>query len=109
MKAACFTIIGMLCHTALQAGTPLRAENGSLDSAPGNSAIEVIIPRVIPVIYAYVSPSAGDATLVLRITTLITHEHQAALLADPCGGAVLASRSRTSPGQAFAPDASEII
>lgn len=51
---------------------PVRAQN-SFDFNAGNAAIEVVIPAVVPVIYQHVSPSAGDATLVLRITTLITN------------------------------------
>ena len=43
------------------------------DLENGNSAIEVIIPRVIPAIFQSVSPSGGDAPLVLRVTTLITN------------------------------------
>jgi hypothetical protein len=39
----------------------------------GNAPIEVIIPTVIPVIFSRVSPGAEDATLVLRITTIITN------------------------------------
>lgn len=42
------------------------------DPATGNAPIEVVIPRVIPVIFEAVSPNASDATLVLRITTMIT-------------------------------------
>jgi hypothetical protein len=41
------------------------------DFDSGNAPIEVIIPAVIPTIYASVSP--GDATLVLRFTTLLTN------------------------------------
>ena len=43
------------------------------DFQNGNAPVEVIIPAVIPVIYQFVSAGAGDATLVLRITTLITN------------------------------------
>jgi Domain of unknown function (DUF6851)/VCPO second helical-bundle domain len=39
----------------------------------GNAPIEVIIPTVAPIIFMDVSPSGGDATLVLRVTTLITN------------------------------------
>ena len=39
----------------------------------GNAAIEIVIPTVAPVIFTEVSPSGGDATLVLRVTTLITN------------------------------------
>jgi hypothetical protein len=38
----------------------------------GNAAVEVVIPSAVPAIFA-VSPVAGDATLVLRFTTLITN------------------------------------
>src|SRR5215204_2714562 len=44
----------------------------SFDFDQGNACVEVIIPRVIPAILS-VSPTASDATLVLRITTLITN------------------------------------
>jgi hypothetical protein len=40
------------------------------DFDTGNAAIEVVIPNVIPVIFASVNP--GDASLILRYTTLIT-------------------------------------
>lgn len=49
----------------------IKAE--SFDFERGNAAIEVIIPRVVPVIFQRVSPSGGDAPLVLRFTTLITN------------------------------------
>jgi hypothetical protein len=39
----------------------------------GNAPIEVVIPAVAPIIFMDVSPSGGDASLVLRITTLITN------------------------------------
>ena len=39
----------------------------------GNAAVEVVITTVAPVIFQTVSPSGGDATLVLRATTLITN------------------------------------
>lgn len=43
------------------------------DLENGNAAIEVIIPRVIPAIFQTVSPTGGDAPLVLRVTTVITN------------------------------------
>jgi hypothetical protein len=52
--------------------TPV-ARSASFDFDNGNAGIEVIIPQVIPVILGSVSPTAGDATLVLRITTIITN------------------------------------
>jgi len=45
----------------------------SFDFDNGNAPAQVIIPTVIPVILQDVSPGAGDATLILRNTTLITN------------------------------------
>jgi len=39
----------------------------------GNAPIEVVIPAVAPIIFMDISPSGGDATLVLRVTTLVTN------------------------------------
>jgi hypothetical protein len=39
----------------------------------GNAPIEVVIPSVLPALFGFVSPTANDATLVLRLTTLITN------------------------------------
>ncbi len=39
----------------------------------GDAPLEIIIPAVAPVIFSDVSPSGADATLVLRVTTLITN------------------------------------
>lgn len=44
----------------------------SFDFDHGNAGVEVIIPRVIPAILI-VSPTGSDATLVLRVTTLVTN------------------------------------
>ncbi len=52
---------------------PLPPPNPAFDKTTGNAATEVIIPTVAPVIFGYVSPSGGDAPLVLRITTMITN------------------------------------
>ena len=43
------------------------------DFENGNAAVEVAIPAIAPVIFQDVSPSGGDATLVLRVTTLVTN------------------------------------
>jgi hypothetical protein len=51
--------------TRAQELPPFTMENG-------NAAL-AIIPTIIPAIYQSVSPGAGDATLVLRITTLVTN------------------------------------
>ncbi|WP_345423753.1 vanadium-dependent haloperoxidase [Halioxenophilus aromaticivorans] len=45
----------------------------AFDLNAGNAAVEVVIPAVVPIIYQNVSANAGDATLVLRVTTLITN------------------------------------
>jgi hypothetical protein len=49
------------------------ARSASFDFDNGNAGVEVIIPRVIPAILSSVSATAGDATLVVRITTIITN------------------------------------
>lgn len=59
----------MLGLGLLQAPTVVRAFN--LDT--GNAAVEVVIPTVAPVIFSDVSPTGGDATLVLRVTTMTTN------------------------------------
>jgi Domain of unknown function (DUF6851)/VCPO second helical-bundle domain len=48
------------------------APAAQFDFNTGNAPVEVIIPRLIPVIFT-VLPGASDATLVLRTTTLITN------------------------------------
>jgi hypothetical protein len=45
----------------------------AFDIETGNGPIEVVITTVAPIIFEDVSPSGGDATLVLRATTLITN------------------------------------
>ena len=39
----------------------------------GNAPVEIIIPAAAPIIFSDVSPSGSDASLVLRVTTLITN------------------------------------
>ncbi|MDH3763488.1 MAG: vanadium-dependent haloperoxidase [Gammaproteobacteria bacterium] len=39
----------------------------------GNAAFEIAIQTVAPIIFTEVSPSGGDATLVLRVTTMTTN------------------------------------
>jgi hypothetical protein len=53
----------------LQAPATTRA----FDLDTGNAAVEVVIPTVLPVVFSDVSPTGGDATLVLRITTMTTN------------------------------------
>jgi hypothetical protein len=55
--------------SALCSAPPAAAQ--AFDFDRGNAPTDVIIPSVVPVIFATVAP--GDATLVLRTTTLITN------------------------------------
>ena len=50
-----------------------RRRTDAFDLDTRNAPIEVIIPEVIPVIAATMSPAGNDATLVLRVTTMLTH------------------------------------
>ena len=43
------------------------------DFDQGNAPFEIIIPTVIPVILEDISPSAGDPSLIFRITALVTN------------------------------------
>ena len=62
----------VLCAGLLALPTaPLQAQTAAYNFDTGNSPIDVIIPAVVPVIFAKVAP--GDATLVLRTTTLLTN------------------------------------
>ena len=49
------------------------APAAAFDFDNGNAPVEVVIPRLIPVIFGSVSPTANDATLVLRTTAVITN------------------------------------
>ena len=54
---------------ALQSAPAPQAMGFDFDT--GNAAIEIVIPSVVPVIFQNVAP--GDATIVLRFTTLLTN------------------------------------
>jgi hypothetical protein len=56
-------------ESSLTAKPPVQALAFDFDT--GNAALEVVIPAVIPVVFANVAP--GDATIVLRFTTMITN------------------------------------
>jgi len=43
------------------------------DLEKGNAALSIVIPAVEKVIFAEVSPHGSDATLVIRVTTLVTN------------------------------------
>lgn len=58
------------------AGQGLTAQPDATQMVPfdfdnGNAAVELVIPNVVPVLFQYVKP--GDATIVLRWTTMITN------------------------------------
>jgi vanadium-dependent haloperoxidase-like protein/uncharacterized protein DUF6851 len=71
--------IGTFCLLAVAMALPapaLRvpaARNASFDFDGGNAAVEVIIPRVIPALASSISPGFSDATIVLRVTTIVTN------------------------------------
>ncbi|MDX1559067.1 MAG: vanadium-dependent haloperoxidase [Marinobacter sp.] len=67
MNPRILTLSLILCIVTL----PVWA-NEQHDLSSGNAAIEVVIPFAIPAIFE-ASPTASDATLVLRTTTLITN------------------------------------
>jgi hypothetical protein len=48
-----------------------QAQAQAFDLERGNAVIDVVIPNVVPVLFASVAP--GDASLVLRTTTLLTN------------------------------------
>jgi hypothetical protein len=50
---------------------PIPPPPAAFDFDNGNAPIEVVIPAVIPVIFGNVAP--GDATIVLRFTTMLTN------------------------------------
>jgi hypothetical protein len=56
--------------SSLQASLP-TSQMGGYDFDNGNAAVELVIPNVVPVLFSNVAP--GDATIVLRWTTLITN------------------------------------
>src|SRR5688572_18119225 len=61
-------LVGSVLAIALHGS---RAEAAAFNFDNGNAAIEVVIPNAIPVIFASVNP--GDASLILRYTTVITN------------------------------------
>ena len=69
MKMGKMFVILVLSLALFQAPTVASA----FDFDTGNAAVEVVIPTVAPIIFSEVSPTGGDATLVLRITTMTTN------------------------------------
>jgi hypothetical protein len=65
---------GRLAACILAAGIAFYAQSGTaaaFDFDNGNAPIEVVIPQIIPVVYASVL-SPGDASLILRWTSIIS-------------------------------------
>jgi hypothetical protein len=66
------TLLGAL--VALSGTQPAEGDQHEpFDLATGRAPEQLVVPRVAPVIFASVSPTAGDATLVLRATTIVTN------------------------------------
>lgn len=64
----------ILCVVALAGCLVERvAVAAPFDLDNGHAPVEVVIPTVAPVVFTVVSPTGGDATLVLRVTTLVTN------------------------------------
>ncbi|KIG14626.1 hypothetical protein DB30_06505 [Enhygromyxa salina] len=55
----------------LQAQLPTQTMGADFDFDTGNAPIEIVIPAVLPVIAGSVAP--GDATIVLRFTTMLSN------------------------------------
>ena len=66
-------LLVLLLASAVATAAPAARAQAPFDIETGNAAVEVVIPTVAPVIFSYVSPSGGDATLILRVTTLTTN------------------------------------
>jgi hypothetical protein len=65
--------IAVAGNASILTGAPVASvQAAAFDADTGNAPIDVVIPYVIPVIYGSVSSGANDATLVLRITALLT-------------------------------------
>jgi hypothetical protein len=64
----------ILCVALVGLILPARGATAQgYDFANGNAAVEIVISTVAPVIFRDISPSGGDAPLVLRATTMVTN------------------------------------
>lgn len=64
-------LMGAVAAISITVGTS-KAQAFDFDN--GNAAVQVVIPAIVPdVLFSRVSPSGGDATLVLRVTTMVTN------------------------------------
>ncbi|MBC8211257.1 MAG: vanadium-dependent haloperoxidase [Gammaproteobacteria bacterium] len=67
------TRIKILLLVLLVFTLPSMSRAMAYDFDNGNAAFEVVIQTVAPVVFQYASPTGGDATLVLRVTTQVTN------------------------------------
>ena len=58
---------------SLLIGSAAPAETPDYDFDNGNAAVEVAIQTIAPLIFEELSPTAGDASLVLRATAMTTY------------------------------------
>ena len=80
---------------------PRSAEAMPFDITTGNAALEIVITNVAPVIFQFVSPTGGDATLVLRVTTLVTNSwYDATAPYHPTAVGVYSHLGRMDPAEA---------
>jgi hypothetical protein len=68
----CMATRGTALRTVVFALTLYGPAAGAFDFDNGNAPIEVVIPAAIPAIFG-MSPGGNDASLVLRVTTMITN------------------------------------
>lgn len=66
-------VLGILAGVLMFHQPDTTTSGPAFDFDNGNAAIEVIVPTIIPQVYQHVSRDASDATLVLRITTVVTN------------------------------------
>ena len=69
-------LVAVVLTGAMIAGAPLGAPtqaSTAFDLDTGTAPVEIVVPQVVPVIFGSVSPNGNDATMVLRITTLVTN------------------------------------
>jgi hypothetical protein len=85
----------MALAVAGAAVTPARAQ--AFDLERGNAVIDVVIPGVLPVLFANVAP--GDASLVLRTTISRAPSKPPSRCARASASAPIALSAGTSPGR----------
>ncbi|MGH3099507.1 MAG: DUF6851 domain-containing protein, partial [Thermoleophilia bacterium] len=71
----CLVVAALLgTLVALSGSQPAEGDQQDpFDPATGRAPEQIIVPRVAPAIFESVSPTGGDATLVLRVTTIVTN------------------------------------